>query len=56
MDLKKIIKHQRYEAGYAKRLGALVAADFHINATEALEEFQRRSAAEPERKHGNESR
>jgi hypothetical protein len=39
MDLKKIIKHQRYEAGYAKRLGALVAADFHINAAEALEDI-----------------
>ena len=42
MDLKKIIKHHRYEAGHAKRLGALVAYDFHIKAAAALEEVQRR--------------
>ena len=42
MDLKKIIKHHRYEAGHAKRLGALVAYDFHIKAAAALEEVERR--------------
>ena len=41
-DLQKIIKHHRYEAGHAKRLGALVAYDFHIKAAAALEEVQRR--------------
>jgi len=40
--LKKIIKHHRYEAGHAKRLGALVAYDFHIKAAAALEEVERR--------------
>ena len=42
MDLKKIIKHHRYEAGHAKRLSALVAADLHIKAAEALEDIERR--------------
>jgi len=42
MDLKKIIQHHRYEAGHAKRLSALVAADFHIKAAEALEDIERR--------------
>ena len=42
MDLKKIIQHHRYEAGHAKRLGALVAADFHINAAEAVEDIESR--------------
>jgi len=42
MILKRIIKHHRYEAEHAKRLGALVAADLHINAAEALEDIESR--------------
>jgi hypothetical protein len=42
MDLKTIIQHHRYEAEHAKRLGAAVAANFHIKATEALEDIERR--------------
>ena len=41
MDLQKIIKHHRYEPGHAKRLGALVAADFHIKAAQMLEDIER---------------
>jgi hypothetical protein len=42
MELKKIIQHHRYEAGHSKRLGAFVAADFHVKAAEALEDIERR--------------
>ena len=42
MDLKKIIKHHRHEAEHTRRLHALVAADFHIKAAEALEDIERR--------------
>jgi hypothetical protein len=42
MDLKKIIKHHRYEAEHTKRLGAVVATDFHIKVAEALEDIERR--------------
>ena len=42
MDLRKIIKHHRYEAEHAQRLRALVAANFHIEAAEALEDIERR--------------
>jgi len=35
MELKNIIKHHRYEAEHAKRLRALVVADFHIKAAVA---------------------
>ena len=42
MDLQKIIKHHRYEAEHAQRLRALVAANFHIKAAEALEDIERR--------------
>ena len=41
MDLKEIIKHHRYEAGHAKRLRALVAADFHVKAAQVLEDIER---------------
>ena len=43
MDLKNIIEHHRYEAEHAKRLRALVSADFHIKAAPVLEEIERRS-------------
>ena len=43
MNLKNIIKHHRYEAEHSRRLGALVAYDFHIMAAAALEEIERRS-------------
>ena len=42
MDLKKIIKHHRYEAEYTRRLGAHVAAEFHNKAAQALEDIERR--------------
>jgi len=42
MDLKGIIKYHRYEAEHAKRLRALVAADFHIKAAQVLEDIERR--------------
>ena len=42
MDLKNIIEHHRYEAGHAKRLSALVAADFHLKAVQVLEDIERR--------------
>jgi hypothetical protein len=42
MDLQKIIKHQRHQAEHTKRLGALVAAEFHAKAAEALEDIESR--------------
>jgi len=42
MDLKGIIKYHRYEAEHAKRLRALVAADFHMKAAQVLEDIERR--------------
>jgi hypothetical protein len=42
IDLKKIIKHHQHEAVHTSRLGARVAADFHIKAVEALEDIERR--------------
>jgi hypothetical protein len=42
MDLKKIIKHHRYEAEHSKRLMARVAAVFHLRAAEVLEDIERR--------------
>jgi hypothetical protein len=41
MGLQEIIKHHRYEAEYAQRLRALVAANFHIKVAEALEDIER---------------
>ena len=46
MNLKNIIKHHRYEAEHSRRLGALVAYDFHIKAAAALEEIERRFGEE----------
>ena len=42
MDLKKIIKHHRYEAEHSNRLMAHVAAVFHLRAAEVLEDIERR--------------
>ena len=42
MDLKKIIKHHRHEADHSRRLYARVAAQFHAEAAQVLEDIERR--------------
>jgi hypothetical protein len=42
MELQKLIKHHSHEIDYWRRLHAHVAAEFHTEAAQVLEDIERR--------------